>query len=145
MPASYRWLAALSSCIFNIKYRARRQNLDADGLSRRPHRVQEKNAVSHKKYQCIEKFRCHLMSSVKDVDPPPCRHNHWNLSEAYSVNARWFVFFWPRTVSCHVSSCHPCHLWRGSKQWPSDDTVQSTWPHADTKGRGKPISLLEAC
>lgn len=31
--------------------------------------MREKNVISHKKFQFIEKFRCHLMSSVKDVDP----------------------------------------------------------------------------
>lgn len=35
--ASYRWLAALSTFDFNIKYRAGKSNQDADGLSRRPH------------------------------------------------------------------------------------------------------------
>ena len=34
---SYRWLAALSTFSFDIKYRAGKQNQDADGLSRRPH------------------------------------------------------------------------------------------------------------
>lgn len=34
---SYRWLAALSTFDFNIKYRAGKSNQDADGLSRRPH------------------------------------------------------------------------------------------------------------
>lgn len=29
--------------------------------------MREKNVISHKKFQCIEKFRCHLMSSVKTV------------------------------------------------------------------------------
>lgn len=35
--AGHRWLAALSTFRFNIKYRAGHTNRDADGLSRRPH------------------------------------------------------------------------------------------------------------
>uniref|UniRef100_A0A3B3QR63 Gypsy retrotransposon integrase-like protein 1 n=1 Tax=Paramormyrops kingsleyae TaxID=1676925 RepID=A0A3B3QR63_9TELE len=35
--AGHRWLAALSSFNFSIKYRAGKRNQDADGLSRRPH------------------------------------------------------------------------------------------------------------
>lgn len=35
--ASHRWLAALSTYNFKLQYRAGRQNLDADALSRRPH------------------------------------------------------------------------------------------------------------
>lgn len=34
---SHRWLAALSTFSFKLQYRAGRQNLDADALSRRPH------------------------------------------------------------------------------------------------------------
>jgi hypothetical protein len=39
--ASYRWLAALSTFNFDIKYSAGKHNLDADGLSRRQHGVVE--------------------------------------------------------------------------------------------------------
>lgn len=35
--ASYRWLAALSTFDFNIKYRAGKNNQDTNGVSRRPH------------------------------------------------------------------------------------------------------------
>lgn len=35
--ASHRWLAALSTYTFRLQYRAGKQNLDADALSRRPH------------------------------------------------------------------------------------------------------------
>ena len=38
---SYRWLAALSTYSFKLKYRAGKRNLDADGLSRRPHESPE--------------------------------------------------------------------------------------------------------
>lgn len=37
--ASYRWLSALSTNSFSLKYQAGRLNLDADGLSRHPHEV----------------------------------------------------------------------------------------------------------
>lgn len=35
--ASHRWLAALSTYTFKLKYRAGKQNFDADALSRCPH------------------------------------------------------------------------------------------------------------
>lgn len=38
--------------------------------------------------------------------------------EANSVNAGWFVFSWPCTVSLHVSIRHLCHGWRIYKQCP---------------------------
>uniref|UniRef100_A0A669DKA6 Gypsy retrotransposon integrase-like protein 1 n=1 Tax=Oreochromis niloticus TaxID=8128 RepID=A0A669DKA6_ORENI len=65
---SYRWLAALSTYNFDIKYRAGRQNLDADGLSRKPHAKPEDDPVFTQECQRIDKFRSHLLSSVKDVE-----------------------------------------------------------------------------
>lgn len=65
---SYRWLAALSTYNFDIKYRAGRQNLDADGLSRKPHDEPEDDPVFAEECQRIDKFRSHLLSSVKDVE-----------------------------------------------------------------------------
>jgi len=44
--ASYRWLAALSTFTFDIKYRAGKQNMDADGLSKRHHGALENDATS---------------------------------------------------------------------------------------------------
>lgn len=37
--ASYRWLSALSTYTFSLKYRAGKLILDTDGLSRCPHKV----------------------------------------------------------------------------------------------------------
>lgn len=67
--ASYRWLAALSTYTFDIKYRAGRQNLDADGLSRRPHGALVEDVASQEECQRIEKFKSHLLSSVRDDEP----------------------------------------------------------------------------
>lgn len=67
--ASHRWLAALSTYTFDIKYRAGRQNLDADGLSRRPHGALVEDAASQEEWQRIEKFKSHLLSSVRDDEP----------------------------------------------------------------------------
>ena len=80
--ASYRWLAALSTYTFDIKYRAGKQNLDADGLSRRPHGELEEDVVSQEECQRIEQFKSHLLSSVNEAD------SHCYLSEAYSSNTK---------------------------------------------------------
>lgn len=61
--ASYRWLAALSTFTFNIKYRAGKHNMDADGLSRRPHDVLEDNGISESESQQIQQFTLHLLTS----------------------------------------------------------------------------------
>ena len=37
----HRWLAALSSYNFSLKYKTGKSNLDADSLSRKPHETQE--------------------------------------------------------------------------------------------------------
>lgn len=54
--ASYRWLAALSTFTFDIKYRAGRQNQDADGLSRRPHGECENDKPSQEESSRILQF-----------------------------------------------------------------------------------------
>lgn len=53
--ASYRWLSALSTYTFSLKYRAGKLNLDADGLSRCPHEVTA-DLVSRKEQERIDKF-----------------------------------------------------------------------------------------
>lgn len=53
---SYRWLAALSTFSFKLQYRAGRQNLDADGLSRRPHGELLNDHSSQKEQERINQF-----------------------------------------------------------------------------------------
>lgn len=68
--ASYRWLAALSTFSFNIKYRAGKHNMDADGLSRRPHDVLEDDCTSKDESNKIQRFTSHLLESaspLKDI------------------------------------------------------------------------------
>lgn len=62
--ASYRWLAALSTFTFDIKYRAGKQNVDADGLSRRHHGTLENDAASQEESQRIECFTSQLLTSI---------------------------------------------------------------------------------
>lgn len=45
---SHRWLAALSTFSFKLQYRAGKQNLDADALSRRPHDRSSVDSVTPK-------------------------------------------------------------------------------------------------
>ena len=61
---SYRWLAALSTFTFDIKYRAGRQNVDADGLSRRHHGALEDDAASQEESQRIDQFTSRLLTSI---------------------------------------------------------------------------------
>lgn len=56
---SYRWLSALSSFEFQLQYRAGKQNLDADGLSRRPHPEPVNDLVSLKEQERIRQFVKH--------------------------------------------------------------------------------------
>lgn len=61
---SYRWLAALSNFSFKLQYRAGKQNLDADGLSRRPHNGHLDDSQSQKEQDCISCFtQQHLADS----------------------------------------------------------------------------------
>ena len=53
---SYRWLSALSTFRFQLQYRAGKSNLDADGLSRRPHAEPVNNLVSQKEEERISQF-----------------------------------------------------------------------------------------
>lgn len=53
---SYRWLSALSTFNFQLQYRAGRRNLDADGLSRRPHPAPVNDFVSQKEEERINQF-----------------------------------------------------------------------------------------
>lgn len=53
---SYRWLAALSTFDFQLRYRAGKQNQDADGLSRRPHSRLSDDTSSQKELERIQQF-----------------------------------------------------------------------------------------
>lgn len=65
--ASYRWLAALSTFTFDIKYRAGKQNQDADGLSRRPHGELANDEASKEEIKRIHEFTSHHLASVEVV------------------------------------------------------------------------------
>uniref|UniRef100_A0A1A8PLB6 Gypsy retrotransposon integrase-like protein 1 n=2 Tax=Nothobranchius rachovii TaxID=451742 RepID=A0A1A8PLB6_9TELE len=56
---SYRWLSALSSFEFQLQYRAGKQNIDADSLSRRPHPEPVNDHVSLKEQERICQFVKH--------------------------------------------------------------------------------------
>lgn len=63
---SYRWLAALSTFSFKLQYRAGKQNIDADSLSRRPHEELAEDQLSSKEYERIQKFvQYHTMGADK--------------------------------------------------------------------------------
>lgn len=66
--ASYRWLAALSTFTFDIKYRAGKQNMDADGLSRRDHGALENDATSQEESQRIDQFTSQLLTSINEFE-----------------------------------------------------------------------------
>ncbi len=53
---SYRWLAALSTFLFKLQYPAGKQNIDADSLSRRPHKDIPEDQLSSKECERIQKF-----------------------------------------------------------------------------------------
>ncbi|KAG1934526.1 interleukin-1 receptor accessory protein-like 1-A [Pimephales promelas] len=59
---SYRWLSALSTFNFKIQYRAGKQNLDADGLSRRPHGRPVDDLTSQKERERIKQFTLHHLA-----------------------------------------------------------------------------------
>lgn len=70
--ASYRWLAALSTFDFNIKYRAGKSNQDADGLSRRPHDDLPDDDAFLEDRERMKQFASHHLSSSPDHrDLPP--------------------------------------------------------------------------
>lgn len=60
---SYRWLAALSTFAFKLVYRAGRQNVDADALSRRHHGDLSDDPKSQKERECIWKIAQHHLSA----------------------------------------------------------------------------------
>uniref|UniRef100_A0A3B3RBJ3 Gypsy retrotransposon integrase-like protein 1 n=1 Tax=Paramormyrops kingsleyae TaxID=1676925 RepID=A0A3B3RBJ3_9TELE len=67
--AGYRWLAALSTYDFSIRYRSGKHNMDADGLSRRPHNTLVDDITSQEESQRIDRFKSHLLSSMESIEP----------------------------------------------------------------------------
>lgn len=77
--AGHWWLAALSNFNFSIQYRAGKRNQDADGLSRRPHDLDETDpstAEDDRVLQFLSKF---LKEAIKAV----CQRHE--LDEAFST------------------------------------------------------------
>ena len=63
----YRWLSSLSTFSFRLQYRAGKQNLDADALSRRSHGPPEDDPASLKESERIGQFALYHLS---DADSP---------------------------------------------------------------------------
>lgn len=65
---SYRWLSALSTFSFKLQYRAGKQNLDADSLSRLPQGGWRNDVTSQKEQERIRQFTLnHLLDDVRTV------------------------------------------------------------------------------
>lgn len=60
---SYRWLSALSTFSFQLQYRAGKQNVDADALSRRSHGSPSDDPISQKETERIRQFALTHLSS----------------------------------------------------------------------------------
>lgn len=65
--AGHRWLAALSTYQFTIKYRAGQANRDADGLSRRPQDPPLEDEAFIKERERIEDMKNRLMETRDDM------------------------------------------------------------------------------
>ncbi|KAK0134216.1 Retrovirus-related Pol polyprotein from transposon 412 [Merluccius polli] len=65
--AGHRWLAALSTYNFSIKYRAGHANTDADGLSRRPHGPPQEDDAFIKERERIEGFKQRILNEEAEV------------------------------------------------------------------------------
>ena len=67
---SYRWLSALSTFSFQLQYRAGKQNLDADALSRRPQDALGNDPTSQKELERIKQFALtHLSNDDTGIVP----------------------------------------------------------------------------
>lgn len=65
LQCSYRWFAALSNHSFKLQYRAGKQNLEADDLSRWPHGVLLDDAQSKKGQERIARFTQHHLADTE--------------------------------------------------------------------------------
>lgn len=63
---SYRWLSALSTFSFTLQYRPGKSNIDADGLSRRPHGMLTNDGISQKEQERIHQFTLHHLPEDDD-------------------------------------------------------------------------------
>uniref|UniRef100_A0A3B1IZP3 Gypsy retrotransposon integrase-like protein 1 n=1 Tax=Astyanax mexicanus TaxID=7994 RepID=A0A3B1IZP3_ASTMX len=63
---SYRWLSALSTFSFTLRYRPGKQNLDADALSRRPHDHTIDDPISQKEEDRIRQFTLKHLPELAD-------------------------------------------------------------------------------
>uniref|UniRef100_A0A3P9CQ39 ribonuclease H n=1 Tax=Maylandia zebra TaxID=106582 RepID=A0A3P9CQ39_9CICH len=82
---SYRWLSALSTFTFQLQYRAGKQNVDADALSRRPHGSPGDDPVSQKESERIRQFALtHLSGDDKEM---VSREVVQAICERHSVNS----------------------------------------------------------
>lgn len=66
--AGHRWLAALSTYHFTIKYRAGHANRDADGLSRRPQDPPEEDETYVKEKARIDDMKKRLLEMQDEID-----------------------------------------------------------------------------
>lgn len=67
----YRWLSSLSTYSFSLQYRAGKQNLDADVLSRRPHSPPEDDYASKKESERIRQFTLYHLSNPESPETVP--------------------------------------------------------------------------
>uniref|UniRef100_A0A3B1KCG2 ribonuclease H n=1 Tax=Astyanax mexicanus TaxID=7994 RepID=A0A3B1KCG2_ASTMX len=67
--AGHRWLAALSTFNFSIRYRAGKRNQDADGLSRRPHAQLESDSSLQAEDDRVKQFLSRLIEDDQPVFP----------------------------------------------------------------------------
>lgn len=67
----YRWLSSLSTYSFSLQYRAGKQNLDADALSRRPHSPPEDDYASKKESERIRQFTLYHLSNPESPETVP--------------------------------------------------------------------------
>lgn len=86
---SYRWLANLSTYSFDIKYRAGKQNQDADGLSRRPHGELINDLFSQEESMRIHDFTSHHLAPV-DVVKATCQY-HIVVQEEEPLQSSCFI------------------------------------------------------
>uniref|UniRef100_A0A3B3DXT9 Gypsy retrotransposon integrase-like protein 1 n=1 Tax=Oryzias melastigma TaxID=30732 RepID=A0A3B3DXT9_ORYME len=111
----YRWLAALSNFSFKLQFRAGKQNLDADGLSRRPHSVLADDAQGKKEQERVSQFvKRHLTDTEtleeadEDVVNAMCQPHFIKSSDSFLGGSRLNLVE-TLTVSADVIPDHYAH------------------------------------